>query len=101
MATAVIPWTDQYTLDEGLLRHEVSALLAAGYAHLYIFGTAGEGYAVDDAQFEQIARIFVDEMRAGNAKPMVGVIGLSLATMRRRIAWARNALGVRLFQVSD
>jgi len=100
MATAVIPWTDQYTLDEGLLRHEVSALLAAGYAHLYIFGTAGEGYAVDDAQFEQIARIFVDEMRAGNAKPMVGVIGLSLATMRRRIAWARNALGVRLFQVS-
>jgi dihydrodipicolinate synthase/N-acetylneuraminate lyase len=65
-----------------------------------VFGTAGEGYAVDDLQFEQIARVFVDEMRSGQAEPMVGVISLSLETILRRIAFARNSLGVRLFQIS-
>ena len=100
MATAVVPWTDHYTLDESLFRHEITSLLGAGYTHLYIFGTAGEGYAVDDTQFEQIARVFVDQMRAAHAEPMVGIISLSLATALRRIAFARDTLGVGLFQIS-
>jgi dihydrodipicolinate synthase/N-acetylneuraminate lyase len=100
MATVVIPWTEEYTLDEGLFRHEIGTLLRAGYSHLYTFGTAGEGYAVDDAHFEHIARVFADEMRAGGADPMLGVISLSLETMLRRVAFARDTLGVRLFQVS-
>jgi len=100
MATVVVPWTDTYALDEPLFRHEIASLLAAEYTHLYVFGTAGEGYAVDDAQFERIARVFVEEMRGSGAEPMVGVISLSLETMQRRIALARDILGVRLFQVS-
>jgi dihydrodipicolinate synthase/N-acetylneuraminate lyase len=100
MATTVVPWTDQFALDEGLFRHEIKTLLAAGYMHLYIFGTAGEGYAVDDPHFDQVARVFVDEMRAAHAEPMVGVISLSLQTILRRIAFARDSLGVRLFQIS-
>src|SRR5438046_6926114 len=100
MGTAVVPWTDAFGLDETLFRDEIRSLLAADYAYLYVFGTAGEGYAVDDAQFEQIARVFVDQMRAGNAEPMVGVIALSLPTMLRRIAYARDTLGVRRFQLS-
>ncbi len=100
MGTAVVPWTDSFELDEGLFRAEIASLLAADYTHLYVFGTAGEGYAVDDAQFEQIARVFVDEMRSGNAEPMLGVISLSLPTMLRRIAFARDTLGVRRFQIS-
>jgi hypothetical protein len=83
MGTAVVPWTDSFALDEALFRAEIASLLAANYAHLYVFGTVGEGYAVDDMQFEQIARIFVDEMRSGNAEPMVGVISLSLPTILR------------------
>ena len=74
MATVVVPWTDTYVLDEPLFRHEIASLLAAEYTHLYVFGTAGEGYAVDDAQFERIARVFVEEMRGGGAEPMVGPI---------------------------
>ena len=100
LATVVVPWTDTYTLDEGLFRDEISALLAAGYSHLYIFGTAGEGYAVDEPQFEQVARVFSVQMQAAGAEPMVGVISLSTATILRRIAWARDTLGVRLFQIS-
>ncbi|HEX8967516.1 MAG TPA: dihydrodipicolinate synthase family protein [Chloroflexota bacterium] len=100
MATAVVPWTEHYALDEGLFRDEIRTLLAAEYAQLYIFGTAGEGYAVDDVLFERIARVFADEMRAAQAQPMVGVISLSLETSMRRIAFARDTLGVGLFQIS-
>ncbi len=100
MATTVVPWTEQYTLVEGLYRHQIAHMIAAGFPNLYVFGTAGEGYAVDDVQFEQVARVFVDEMRRGAAEPMVGIISLSLPTILRRIAFARDALGVRLFQIS-
>jgi dihydrodipicolinate synthase/N-acetylneuraminate lyase len=100
LATVVVPWTPDYLLDEGLFRAEIDGLLAAGYSRLYVFGTAGEGYALDDAQFEQVARVFVDVMRAAQAEPMVGVISLSQATILRRIAFARDTLGVKLFQMS-
>ncbi len=99
LATAVVPWTEDWRLDERLFRREIQQLLAAGYRHLYIFGTAGEGYAVSDEQFRQITRVFVAEMPAGGAEPMVGVISLSLATIVERIAFARE-LGVRQFQIS-
>ena len=100
MATAVVPWTDRDTLDEASFQREIGALLEAGYTHLYIFGTAGEGYAVDEVLFEQVARVFVEEMRKHRAEPMVGVISLSLRSVMRRIAFARDELGVHLFQIS-
>ena len=100
MGTVVVPWTETFAFDEGLFRHEVQTLLGAGHTRLYVFGTAGEGYAVDDAQFQQVARVFVDEMVAAGAEPMVGVISLSHATIMRRITFARDDLGVRQFQVS-
>jgi dihydrodipicolinate synthase/N-acetylneuraminate lyase len=74
-------------------------MLTQGTKHLYIFGTAGEGYAVSDRQFDQIVGIFHDAMQAGGAEPMVGVISLSLATIVERIARARE-IGVRRFQIS-
>lgn len=100
MATAVVPWTDDFTFDEQLFRRQVATLLGNGYTHLYVFGTAGEGYAVDDSQFQDIATAFVDAMRTGGAEPMVGVISLSLPTILRRIAFAHDTLGVRQFQIS-
>ena len=102
LATTVVPWTERFTLDEALYREQIARLLAAGYQHLYAFGTAGEGYAVDEPQFEQVARVFVDEMRQGSpgAEPMLGVINLSMQTIIRRIAFARDTLGVRQFQIS-
>jgi dihydrodipicolinate synthase/N-acetylneuraminate lyase len=100
LATVVVPWTADYRVDDGLFRYEIASLLSAGYTHLYVFGTAGEGYAVNNVQFEQVASTFVDEMRAGGAEPMVGVISLSMGTILERIAFARDSLGVRLFQVS-
>jgi dihydrodipicolinate synthase/N-acetylneuraminate lyase len=100
LATVVVPWTAELELDEGLFRREIERLLAAGYRQLYIFGTAGEGYAVDDQTFAHVSRVFVQAMTAGGAEPMIGVISPSLDVVRQRIAFARDTLGVTRFQVS-
>jgi dihydrodipicolinate synthase/N-acetylneuraminate lyase len=100
LATVVVPWTAEGQVDEALFRNEIRSMLGADLKHLYVFGTAGEGYAVSEARFEQVTRMFVDEMRTGGAEPMVGVISLSLATILERIAFAHEHLGVDLFQIS-
>jgi hypothetical protein len=74
LATACLPWTESGDFLEEVFRREVRALRRSGFENLYIFGTAGEGYAVTDRQFDQIVGAFADEMRQGNAEPMVGVI---------------------------
>ncbi len=99
MGTCVIPWSQQYDFQEDLFRHQVSELLRVGTKHLYLFGTAGEGYAVTNRQFREITRVFVEEMQRGEAEPMVGLISLSLPTIIERIEIARD-LGVRQFQIS-
>ncbi len=58
LVSCEIPWDERENLIEDLFREEVRRFLEFGFRHVYIFGTAGEGYAVDTARFEQIAKIF-------------------------------------------
>lgn len=99
MGCCVIPWDDKLEFMEDLFRHQVSELLRVGTKHLYLFGTAGEGYAVTNSQFREITRVFVEEMRSADADPMIGAISLSLPSIIERIEIARE-LGVRKFQIS-
>jgi dihydrodipicolinate synthase/N-acetylneuraminate lyase len=98
LCTCVIPWNEQGEFIEELFVDQVQRMLKLT-PHLYIFGTAGEGHAVTDAQFERITRVFHATMRAAGAEPMVGVISLSLPTIVERIELARK-IGVRQFQIS-
>lgn len=99
IATACVPWTPDYAFDEDLFRKVVRHMLAAGISHIYLFGTAGEGYALTNAQFTAIVRAFADEMKVPGRRPMVGVIGTALAEIVERIGIA-HGMGVREFQVS-
>ena len=99
LATCPIPWGPAGELDEALFRRVVRHTAGALTRRLYIFGTAGEGYAVTDRQFAQIVTAFVAELRHLDGVPMVGVISLSLGTILERIAFA-HGLGVREFQIS-
>lgn len=99
LGTCPVPWDEQYRFAEGIFRCQVRYLLERGTRHLYIFGTAGEGYAVSDGQFDTITRAFAEEMAAGGAEPMVGLISLSLPTIIERIERS-CAMGVRCFQLS-
>jgi dihydrodipicolinate synthase/N-acetylneuraminate lyase len=98
MSTVCVPWDERGQVVESILRENVRHALT-GTRHLYLFGTAGEGYALTDAQFTSIVRGFADEMRSAGAEPMVGLIDLSLGSMQERIRLCRD-LGVNHFQIS-
>ena len=97
-STCVIPWNENGQFEEAIFRQCVQDELD-GTKHLYLFGTAGEGYALTDDQFNQIVTAFVDEMRNGDADPMIGLIDLSLSHMMQRIDRCKE-LGVTKFQIS-
>jgi len=99
MVSIVCPWDDSERLDEAVFRRAIRQALSAGYRHLYVFGTAGEGYAVDSARFREVVDVFRDETAGTDAQPMVGVIGLSTANVLERLGVAYG-LGIRAFQIS-
>jgi dihydrodipicolinate synthase/N-acetylneuraminate lyase len=99
LATCCIPWTANYEFDEECFCRQVRVLGQHLTKHLYIFGTAGEGYGVTESQFRTICRTFRREVLACEARGMVGVISLSLGSMIERIEFAA-ALGFRDFQIS-
>ncbi len=99
LGTACVPWTADWEVDEQLFRASVRRRVALGIRDLYVFGTAGEGYAVTDRQFDTVVDLFTDEARILGIDPMVGVISLSTATVIERVERAM-AFGARRFQVA-
>ncbi|MCW5849119.1 MAG: dihydrodipicolinate synthase family protein [Anaerolineae bacterium] len=93
------PWDERGNLLEDVFRQQVRHDLDLGFNHVYIFGTAGEGYAVDTPRFQQLTRLFREETAHPDVYPMVGVIGLSTPTIVERIAFAYD-VGFRVFQIS-
>ena len=75
LVSCEIPWDDNENLMEDLFREEVRRTLSVGFNNLYVFGTAGEGYAVDTPRFQRIAEIFAEETGGEDVFPQVGVIG--------------------------
>lgn len=94
-----IPWDEHERLEEDVFRSEIRHFLALGFRDLYIFGTAGEGYAVDTSRFQRIVEVFRDETTGKDITPMVGVIALSTANVVERLSMAYRT-GFRLFQIS-
>jgi len=94
-----IPWDERERLIEDVFRQEVRFALSKGFRDVYIFGTAGEGYAVDTPRFQQIVRVFYEETRGEGVHAQVGVIGLSTANVVERLEFAYKA-GFRIFQIS-
>ena len=99
LVSCEIPWDDNDNLMEDVFRKEVQVTLQRGFNHLYIFGTAGEGHAVDTPRFQRIVEIFRDETWDESVRPMVGVIGLSTANIVERLGFAYD-MGFRTFQIS-
>ena len=99
LAPAVAPWTPDYKFDAEAFRRQVRTIARGLTRHIYIFGTAGEGYAVSDAQFKEIATCFWQTAQEEKVTAMLGIISLSLPTIIERIAWGRS-LGFREFQLS-
>src|ERR1039457_2027793 len=99
LATCCIPWNEDGSFAADPFRRLVRTLLAELTQDLYLFGTAGEGYAVSETQFDQITRVFRQETTQPGVRAMVGMISLSLTTILERIERARQ-MGFRHFQIS-
>src|SRR5689334_10284993 len=99
LATCCVPWNERYEFEETIFRRSVRLLLAHGLRDLYIFGTAGEGYAVTESQFDEVTRAFLEATRDEGVQAMVGLISLSLPTVIERIERAQE-MGARRFQLS-
>jgi dihydrodipicolinate synthase/N-acetylneuraminate lyase len=99
LGAAMLPWREDFSLDEPLFRAHIRSIVQQGYQHVYLMGTAGEGYALTDRQFQQVVAVFREEMQHPGLQPMVGVISLSMGQIVERIAWSHR-LGIRHFQIS-
>ena len=99
LATAVVPWTDRFEFDEATFRRQVHTIARDLTRNIYVFGTAGEGYAVTERQFDRIATAFWQSSQECDVSPMLGVISLSLPTIVDRISRG-HAMGFREFQLS-
>jgi len=99
LGTICVPWTSGHELDSDLFHETVSSHVGMGIRDLYVFGTAGEGHAVDERRFDAVVQAFADATGRLGVEPMVGVISLSTMTALDRIERAM-ALGIRRFQVS-
>jgi dihydrodipicolinate synthase/N-acetylneuraminate lyase len=99
LVSCPVPWDGSDALVEDLFREEVRAVLADGFRDVYVFGTGGEGYAVDTARFEQVVNVFAEETATPGVRSMVGVIGLSTPAIVERLRIAHDA-GFRAFQIS-
>ena len=94
-----IPWDEHENFLEDDFRLQVRHALTAGFRHVYTFGTAGEGYAVDLPRFARIAEVFREETRVESVHAQIGVIALSVAQVRERLRIAYD-IGFREFQIS-
>lgn len=100
LVSCEVPWDERERIDEAVFRQEIRYFLSLGFNDLYIFGTAGEGYAVDTAMFERVARVFREETAdKPGVTAMVGVIALSTANFIERLSVAHR-IGFRHFQIS-
>lgn len=99
LATCCVPWDDHFEFLEDVFRRSVRHQIHSGLRHLYLFGTAGEGHAVTESQFDAITRVFLEITRNEGVQGMVGLISLSLPTVIERIERARD-MGARQFQLS-
>jgi len=96
LVSCELPWDEDQRLMEDAFRAQVLITLES-FNHLYIFGTAGEGYAL--SQFKDIAGIFWEETDRPGVHPMVGVIAMSTALVVEKIAAAYD-IGFRVFQIT-
>lgn len=99
LTACCVPWNQEEALLKDVFRRHIRLILSRGFRNIYIFGTAGEGYAMDTYRFEQVAAIFAEETIGKDVRPQVGVIALSSAQVIGRVHLAHR-LGFRVFQIS-
>jgi dihydrodipicolinate synthase/N-acetylneuraminate lyase len=99
LVSCQIPFDNNEMLLEHHFRREVQTAVSGGFRDMYVFGTAGEGHAVDNAQFRDIIQIFYEETLDEEVTPQVGLIDMSTRRIVEKLQVAYET-GFRTFQIS-
>lgn len=100
MCAACVPWTKDFKFDEAAFKKEVKHLVDNDAKSIYIFGTAGEGYAVNTEVYTQVVKALLEECsKKPDVMPMAGIISTSMMDIIDRITIAKN-IGCKDFQIA-
>lgn len=99
LAACMLPWTEDFELDVPVFEEHVHAAIEEGYRSIYLMGTAGEGYALNNRRFKQVVEKFAELTVREGLDPQIGVIALSMEQIIERIAFGHSQ-GIRMFQLS-
>lgn len=94
----IIPWTDDDQLDERGMRQEIRRYKNSGLGGMYTGGTTGEFYAVDDAMFQRLTEVTIEEVHALDMPVQIGCTAIStrIAIQRTRAACRLGADGIQI-----
>ena len=95
--TVLLPVRDDDSIDFTAVEAQVDALLRHGVDGVYTNGTAGEFFAQDEDEFDQLSRIVADACRAASVPFQIGISHPCPRTQRQRLERARK-LGPAAFQ---
>jgi len=87
----ILPWNARDELDSRRFAKDIRAFANVGLSGVYTGGTTGEFYAQDDATFERVTKIAIEEAHAMGLPVQIGATGLSTRTTRLRIRTALKA----------
>lgn len=96
--TVLLPLQHADRIDYGALDAELSVLVGAGLAGLYTCGTAGEFYAMDEAEFDRLSQVVATKCSGAGVRFQIGASHMSGQLCLSRIARARS-LGPCAIQV--
>ena len=99
LAACMLPWTPEFKLDVPVFQRHVQQTIDLGYKNIYLMGTAGEGYALSDARFQEIVKLFAAQTVRDGLNPQIGVISLCMEQIVDRLRFCHD-LGIRMFQIS-
>lgn len=99
LGACLVPWTKDYKLDTVVFEEHIQETIDSGYKSFYIFGTASEGYAVDDDLFSEIVQVFAAKSVNPGFDPAVCTISTSMRQMIKRIQLSYD-MGIRMFQLT-
>lgn len=99
LGACMVPWTADFQLDVKTFERHIDDTLNLGMKSLYLFGTAGEGYALTDEQYRQIVDVFAARTVREGIEPQVGVISLSMGQIIDRLKYAAGK-GINMYQIS-
>ncbi len=99
-AAIPLPWRDDDTLDDDLLRQIVLRYKAAGVHGVYTTGTDGELSALDFPDFAHMVDVFAAATAEAGIAAQVGCTWLHTKGVLERVAYAVDR-GIRCVQISQ